>query len=226
MKIIRKIQASIKNIFRCIIKVYQNSSKWTINQHIILAAISTILIIGMNYTIAVTLHQPEKIWDWLNTLVGTGLSFTLAILGGIYLFRYQNISTEKSENEKLKDLLTAEFSDLSRILNSEDKMKYTLKNGNSIYILIAYTQPLIIEKSVASGLFDSIINENLLHLARKIRMHQFQTEKLTSLILSKALDDYIIYIANNLETCRKGCVDGIKQVAEQIGVKVNDNYPD
>lgn len=199
---------------------------WTVEMHMCRAITAALLIIGSFYTLAVVLYQPEKIWDWLNTLVGTGLSFSLAILGGIYLFRFQNSASERAENETLKNLLTAEMSDLTRILNDDARMPLTTQSGQTREILIAFTQPLIIEKAASSGLFKQNETENLLHLARKIRMHNFKADHMMGLIRINAEETFLLHAADNLEQTRDAAVAGLKQVAEQLQLTLNDKYPD
>ena len=141
---------------------------------IALATIFTLLI-AAGYSLAVYCFQPEKLWDWLNTLVGSGLSFFLAVLGGIYLFKLQTNADENSERNALHALLAAEFSDLVRILGDSSRMGLTLQSGAKQSVLIAFVQPLATEKAALSGLLSQGESENLLHLARKLRMLNFNT---------------------------------------------------
>jgi len=193
--------------------------------HILLAAAATLLI-GVGYSFAVICQQPDKFWDWLNTLVGSGLSFFLAVLGGIYLFRLQNAATERSEREALRELLCAEFSDLIRILSDTSKMELTTQSGLTKSVLVAFVQPLVIEKSAVSGLFSRQESENLLHIARKIRMFSFKTEHMMSVIQARAEEQFIIHAADNVEQTRVGTIEGIRHVARQLGISINEHYPD
>ncbi len=193
--------------------------------HIAFATIFT-LIIAAGYSVAVHCFQPEKFWDWLNTLVGSGLSFFLAVLGGIYLFRLQTNASKSSERSALRALLAAEFSDLVRILGNSSRMDITLPSGSKRSVLIAFVQPLAIEKAALSGLLSQVESENLLHLARKLRMLNFKSEYLMGLIQSRSEEQFLLHAADNIEDTRVASIAGIRHVAKQLGLSINENYPD
>jgi hypothetical protein len=192
---------------------------------IALASVLT-LVIALIYSLAVHCLQHEKLWDWFNTLVGSGISFFLAVLGGIYLLRLQTSATEAAERKSLLSLLTAEFSDLIRILGDSSHMDIQLQSGISRSVLIAFTQPLAIEKAALSGLFIEIESENLLHLARKIRMLNFKSEHFMELIQSRAEERFLIHAIDNIEQTRIATIGSIRHVAKQLGLTLNENYPD
>lgn len=191
---------------------------------IALATIFTLLI-AAGYSFAVHCFQPEKLWDWLNTLVGSGLSFFLAVLGGIYLLKLQTNAAENSERSALRALLSAEFSDLVRILGDSSRMGLTLQSGEKHAVLIAFVQPLAIEKAALSGLLSQGESENLLHLARKLRMLNFKSEHLMRLIQSRSEDQFLLHAMDNIEQTRVASVEDIRHVAKQLGLPIKENYP-
>lgn len=193
--------------------------------HILLAAATTLLL-GVGYSLVIICQQPEKFWDWLNTLIGSGLSFSLAVLGGIYLFKLQNAATERSERKALRELLRAEISDLIRILSDTSRMELTTQSGAVKQILVTFVQPLIIEKSAVSGLFNQQESENLLHLARKIRMFNFKTEHMMAVIQARAEEQFLAHAADNVEQTRVATIEGLRHVAHQLGISINKHYPD
>lgn len=193
--------------------------------HILMAAAATLLL-GAGYSLAVICQQPDKFWDWLNTLVGSGLSFFLAVLGGIYLFRLQNAATERSERRALQELLRAEISDLVRILSDTSRMQLTTQSGVTRQILIAFVQPLVIERSAISGRFNQQESENLLHLARKIRMFSFKAEHMMAVIQARAEEQFLLHAADNVEQTRVATIEGLRHVARQLGISINEHYPD
>jgi hypothetical protein len=193
--------------------------------HIALATFLT-LILAAGYSVAVYWFQSEKLWDWFNTLVGSGLSFFLAVLGGIYLFKLQTIASENSQRSALRALLTAEFSDLVRILGDSSRMELTLQSGSKRSVLIAFVQPLATEKVALSGLLTQIESENLLHLGRKLRMLNFKSEYLIGLIQSRAEEQYLLHATNNIEQTRVAVIEDIRHVAKQLALPLNEKYPD
>lgn len=189
------------------------------------AAILT-LVIAAIYSAAIYCLQPEKVWDWLTTLVASGVSFFLAILTGIYLFNQQTTASENSERKNLRSLLGAEFSDLIRILSDTSTMQVTFPSGKIVTVLIAFVQPLVIERAATSGLFTSIESENLLHLARKIRMLNFKSEYFLGLVQSKPEESLMQHAIDNIEQTRCGAIDGLSHVAKQMGIDINEHYPE
>jgi len=201
---------------------YQATVTYKISMHIALATILT-LIVATGYSLAVYYLQQEKLWDWFNTLVGSGLSFFLAVLGGIYLFKLQTNATKNSERSALRALLTAEFSDLIRILGDSSRMNLTFPSGSMRSVLIAFVQPLATEKAALSGLLTQAENENLLHLARKLRMLNFKSEYLMGLIQSRAEEQFLLHATDNIEQTRVAAIEGIRHVAMQLGLSINEN---
>lgn len=184
------------------------------------------LLIAAGYSLAVYCFQPEKLWDWLNTLVGSGLAFFVAVLGGIYLFKLQTNAAENSERSALHALLSAEFSDLVRILGDSSRLGLTLQSGAKHSVLIAFVQPLATEKAALSGLLSQGESENLLHLARKLRMLNFKSGHLMSLIQSRSEDQYLLNAMDNIEQTRVASIEDIHHVAKQLRLSINENYPD
>jgi hypothetical protein len=193
--------------------------------YIAIASILT-LVTAMAYSLAVYCLQHEKLWDWYNTLVGSSISFFLAVLGGIFLLKLQTSAAEASERKALRSLLTAEFSDLIRILSDSSRMDMRLPSGASRSVLIAFAQPLATEKAALSGLLAQTESENLLHLARKLRMLNFKSEHLMGLIQSRANEQFLIHAIDNIEQTQIASVEGVRHVAKQLGLTLNENYPD
>lgn len=192
---------------------------------IAIASILT-LVTAVAYSLAVYYLQHEKLWDWFNTLVGSSVSFFLAVLGGIFLLRLQTSAAEATERKALLSLLTAELSDLLRILGDSSRMDIKLQSGASRSVLIAFVQPLATEKAALSGLLTQIESENLLHLARKLRMLNFKSEHLMGLIQSRADEQFLIHAIDNIEQTRIATVEGVRHVAKQLRLTLNESYPD
>lgn len=193
--------------------------------HITFATIIT-LAIAAGYSLAVYFIRNEQLWDWLNTLIGSSLSFFLAVLGGMYLFKLQTTAAEESQRNALRALLAAEFSDLLRILRNTSRMTVTLSSGGTRSVLVTYVQPLATEKAALSGLLPQIESENLLHLARKLRMLNFKGEYLMGLIQSKAQEPFLLHAIDNIEQTQQSLIEHINFVADRLKLLINTNYPD
>lgn len=185
-----------------------------------------IILLALAYSSLVALQQQPKLWDWLNTLAATGISFFLALVAGFYLFNQQASSTRESNGSELRQLLVAELSDLSRILRDSSRMTVHFPGRGEISILIAFVQPLIIEKAALSGLFGNVESENLLHAARKVRMFNVKCNYLLGLLQSRSEPDTLIHANNNLEETRLAIIDTINHLASQLNLHLTEAYPD
>lgn len=190
----------------------------------IASATAITLVVAAGYSVAVYYAQLDKFWDWLNTLVGSGVSFFLALLAGIYLFGLQNRSTERTTRTALRSLLAAEMSDLLGVLGDRSRMSISLPSGATHSVLVAFVQPLAIEKAALSGLFSKVESENLLHLARKLRMLNFKSHYLMGLVQSRSDEQTLVHALENVEQTRIASIEGIRHVGVQLGLPMNESY--
>lgn len=185
-----------------------------------------ITLLAIAYSALVGFQQQAKLWDWLNTLAATGISFFLALVAGLFLFNQQSIATRKDGASDLRFLLSAELTDLVRILSDSSRMVVHLPGRGQFSALITFVQPLVIEKAALSGLFNAIESENLLHAARKIRMFNVKCQYLLGLIQSRSEPDALVHANNNLEETRVAIIEAARCVASQLNLKLAENYHD
>ena len=190
----------------------------------LLRSSALILLLALAYSALILLQQQPKAWDWFNTLAATGISFFPALIAGIYLFNLQTTATRTSESEDLRILLTAELSDLQRILNDSNRMGLDFPSGKKIDVLITYIQPLVIEKAALSGLFTVTESENLLHIARKIRTYNLKTQYFLSLFPSRSSESTFLHAYENLEQSRVAIISDIVHVAAQLNLNFGKPY--
>ena len=184
-------------------------------------AIFMILAIAIIYSTVIFYLKHEKFWDWLNTLAGTLISFFLAALGGIALFRFQTKTEDRKNLESLVSLLSAELSDLNRILGDSSFLEIEFPSKNLQRVLIATVQPLVTEKAAVSGLFKGNESEKLLHLARKVRMLNFKSNYFMGLLSSRSEESLLINAINNIEETRVAIINDIDQIVQQFGLKIS-----
>lgn len=117
------------------------------------------------------------------------------------------------------------MSDACRVL--KDPQSTTLYIGRTNYpVLITYVQPLAIEDAARSGLFTPIQTENLLHLARKIRMFNVKTQFCLSVLAqNRALDPSyqarVEYATRNVGETRTGILEAIDLCKRQLGIELS-----
>lgn len=185
-----------------------------------------ILLLALVYSALVAFHQEPKLWDWLNALAATGISFFLALVAGLYLFNQQADATRVTNSSELRLLLVAELSDMVRILSDSSKMTVHFQGGGQISILITFIQPIIIEKAALSGLFGALESENLLHAARKVRMFNVKCQYLLGVLQNRPEHATLVHANNNLEETRVAIIETIRHLASQLNLQLTDVYPD
>jgi hypothetical protein len=170
------------------------------------------LLAAAVYTCAISHSHPEKLWDWFNTLVGSFLSFFLALLGGLWLYRKQSlIASEKSKSD-LKLILASELSDTRRILTDPDLLPVVFPE-KTYSALVTFIQPLAVEKAAQSSLFSPQDTENLLHFARKVRMFQLKVDHLLGLLRAGAREEYIAHATRNIEETRLALITDMQIIS-------------
>lgn len=184
-----------------------------------------VCIVASVYSLAVWWFAPDKVWLWWNTFVGSTVSFLFAVTAGLYLFQRQSNAKNKSERESLRSLLSAELSDLKRILSDTDRLTISCPSGRTVGVLITYVQPLATEKAAASSLFLAAETENLLHLARKVRMLNLKTQYLLGLIPARAEEAVVVHAADNVEQTRVAVLEDIDFITRTLGLTLSQHQP-
>jgi hypothetical protein len=192
------------------------------HRNLVVAAVAAALV----YSLLVRFHEPAKLWDWFNTLIGTSLSFGLALLGSNYLFNVQASVTREDERSDLRKLLTAELGDIRRILSDSDRMEIHYHNGPADRPLITFVQPLVVEKAALSGLFSQLESENLLHAARKIRMYGAKRDFVLTVIAARTDEATMRFATRNLEETRVAILGTVEHVAREMDLQLDQQYPD
>lgn len=166
--------------------------------------------------------KKEKFWDWLNTLIAIVVSVILAVAIGIGLFNHQTKITDEVKIQQFRKLLTAEISDIIDILDSGEFMTINLPSCKKT-VLITYIQPLILESAASSGLFESLQTENMLHMARKIRMYNIKVSYLFSILAAGPsepryieYEEQILHAIKNVEDTRKAIIDNSRFLSKQM----------
>jgi hypothetical protein len=173
-----------------------------------------IIIIFIYSSVYLNIYHSDKFVDFFNTILGSFVSFLLAIIAGVYLFRSQ----EKEKDDKLRNdymkILGSEFEDIKNVLNNSEKAIIEIQDMK-LELLITSLKPLTIEKAALSGLFEPVDTENLFHLARKIRLYNVEVIFLLSGIISNNIN-LIKFAANNIENTKKGILENIEKIRKNL----------
>lgn len=167
------------------------------------------------YTRLIAHSHPDKLWDWLNTLVGSFLSFSLAIIGGLWLYHKQNLLASEGSKSELKAILASELSDIYRTLTESELMPVVFPN-KTYSVLVTFIQPLAVEKAAQSSLFSPLDTENLLHFAQKTRMFQLKIDHFLGLLRAGAKEEHVSHAIRNIEETRSALLANIRQLSEKM----------
>jgi len=174
------------------------------------------IILGLLYTLIVYRKAKKEIWNWLHTFTATIISVIFAVAIGITLFNFQVKMDKVAKTRDLKKLISAEASDIIRILNSKTAKQKIL--NFDIETVITYIQPLIVEEAARSGLFKSVETENMLHLARKIRGYNLKVQFLFSLIASGKSEAQLEATVQDVEKTRKGIIEASQFLIKKMNL--------
>lgn len=113
----------------------------------------------------------EFLLNWLNTLIGTFVSFLLGFAVLNYTNNYQKQVKSNEERQKYVTLLLEELKDLKKLVSSENQYYSVIINGNTYTTYIDSFPNVVIEDSIKSGYFNQEKTARLLIFIRSMRLH-------------------------------------------------------
>ncbi len=183
------------------------------------------ILIAISYSLFVYRCIPGEIWGWYHSLISAVVSISIGISIAIGIFYYQTKVTDKEKKNQLRNLLSAEISDSIRILENGEPMVFSLPNSTE-KVVVTFIQPLVLEDAFRSGLFNLVETENMIHLARKIRMYNLKVSHLYSVIsnLTNINSENIIRQAvKNVEDSRKAIIESSVTLLKQMGLSLSSS---
>ena len=193
---------------------------------IYLITIISILIIVLIHTLFLRKRISDSTINWWDSLVSTFISVLLAIVVGIWLFEYGETRTNQNKKDSYRNLLSSELSDTSRILSTGKRMTIKI-NENNYPVLITHVQPIIIEDAARSGLFNEIITENMLHLARKMKIFNIKTEYVLARMASgrppneDKFEENMQNAIKNIDETKESIVTTIDLLVKQLAIDLS-----
>lgn len=178
---------------------------------IILLALTAIAV----YSYILRCKEPSELWPWTSGLLATLLSVVLGVAVALLLFRYTGNQEDALSRTRFRNLLRAEMTDTFRILASDETMYISL-GQSTCSVHVAYIQPIVIEEAAKSGLFEEITTENLLHLARKMRMYNLKTQYLLSAVASNNSKVAMGHACTNVEVTRLAILDDLTIMMKKL----------
>ena len=177
------------------------------------------ILIAVSYSLVVHSRAPHETWSWYHSLASTLVSVTTGVAIVISIFYYQTEVSDNARKSQPHKLLSAEISDSLRILEGGESMNVNLSNSTE-EVTIVFIQPLVLEDAFRSGLFNPVDSENMIHLARKIRMYNLKVSYLISVISSGAnntnSENVIRHAVTNVEKSRKTIIEASSFLLKQM----------
>jgi hypothetical protein len=180
------------------------------------------VILSLLYLIYIWIKKNDKFWDATTNIIVTTLSIVIGAMISIILYNYQKHNDDLETLNELKINLQAEFSDINRVLLSNDII--TINNHR---FLVTFIEPIVITECAKSGLFESKDVENLLHLSRKVKFYNTQVNYLLSLVANSNNPSFTVTIElcnKNMENSRLAIIQDITKVAEDLGLPLTEHH--
>lgn len=196
---------------------------------IYLIVVVSIFLVVLIYTLFLRKCISDSATNWIDSLVSTFISVLLAIMVGILLFEYSETKSNQNKKNSYRNLLGSELSDTFRILSIGERM--TIRIGENDYpVLITYVQPIIIEDAARSGLFGETVTENMLHLARKMKMFNIKTDFLLARMAAgrplgeERFEENMQNSIKNIDETRESIVSAVELLAEQLSIDFSRSF--
>lgn len=176
------------------------------------------IAITLFYSLIIFCKKRDALWDWWHILVSTLVSVTLAMAGGIKIFRMQSSEQDAQERAQWKMLVAAEFSEMTAGL-SGNPMNINFPAGaapEQVPIYITYVQPIAAERAALSGKFNRSTSEKLLQLAEATRAYDMKATYALQLLaqgnISPNYAERVAHASFNLSESRKNILAYLLEV--------------
>ena len=174
----------------------------------------TSLILFTFWTIQVQNNGNDSdIFTWWTTLLATIISIVIAAIVGIRIYFYQKKYEDEKRLDQLITLLKTELHYILDEVKNENKEKIKLDTfTHETNVVITFLQPLIIEESAKSGLFNVSISEKLFQLSSSINSYNIRISFYLSLFTKNSI---VLSTSVNKEE------EKINKIIENISLECN-----
>lgn len=132
-------------------------------------SLSIVIILMIIYSLYIYICKNDDFINWLNTLISTLISVSLALIIAMYIFYYQTDLIEKETKEKYLPLIE---NSLILIWNNLADLtgiaKIRFRNGEEINLYTYTIQDIIFEQAIFSNVFNTTQTEFLLSMRNNI----------------------------------------------------------
>lgn len=190
------------------------------NIYFIVVCVISFLIFGLYYWYIAKNVDSEK-WNVSITFLSTLLSIIVGAAISCIIYDYQKDVQERERLVELLKCLSAELSDLKRVLANGEGLKV-----NNLTFIVTYIQPIIIDECAKSALFTPDNIENFIHVSRKIKLYWAFVDYLLRLLAAPKGQDFealLQHCHTNMETSRNAILSDIEFLTKKLDVKLSDS---
>ncbi|MFA7159735.1 MAG: hypothetical protein WC299_10570 [Kiritimatiellia bacterium] len=187
------------------------------------------VVAGILYTIIVHRWGKDERWSWWHGFVSTLISVLLGVVVAVWLFQFQRVANDRDTRARLVALLRSELADSYRYLTvNNNNLNVECLDTNFVFQLFVL-QPIILEEAAKSGLFTEIQTENMLDVAKKMKIRNQKLDFLCTMLtqggLKQTPEEAVVYrnrihtLWDQIEWTRSGLTNDIDLLDQQLGLK-------
>ncbi len=164
--------------------------------------------------------HPDSLWSWRSAFVSTLISVVLGLVVGLKLFEFSQKTATVNDRARYVRLIGYELASLKDLLSDTGGSHVTI-NGKPYPMLLTHLEPVVIEDAARSGLFREAETENLLSLARIIRVLNMECQVAVNIVVSAPSNDSsflarVQMTSNNLEKTRTAALAKVEDIQEEL----------
>jgi hypothetical protein len=164
-------------------------------------------------------RHPDSLWNWRSTFFSTLISVVLGLAVGLQLYEFGQKSAAANDRSRYVRLLGYELTAAEDIL-SDSGGGFVSIDGKKYPLLITHLEPVALEDAARSGLFTESVTENLMKLARILRVINIESQVALNLASSGGGDPVALtrlrLASQNLEKARTAGLECARSILEGI----------
>lgn len=141
-------------------------------------------ILTVSYSVYIYQFQNNNFVSWLNTLISTLISVSLALMIAIYVFYYRTNIIQKETKNKFIPLIEGDLIDIwMGLFDLQYPVKIKFNDGKIFCFHLNIFDDIIYEQAICSNVFDKEETRFLLEMKVKIKFHNSVNEYFVNLHL-------------------------------------------
>lgn len=144
--------------------------------------LSIVIILMIFYSLYIYVCKNDDFINWLNTLMSTLISVSLALIIAMYIFYYQTNLVEKETKDKYLPLIEGSLILIwKNLADLSGPAKIRFRNGEEITLYTYTIQDIIFEQAIFSNVFNTTQTEFLLSMRNNIEYNNRTVEMIINM---------------------------------------------